>query len=67
MIENLFPNVDWTKMWEATVETLYMTAVSTLLTFIIGLALGFCFSYRVQVNYGQISWSILLQGLRQYI
>ena len=21
MIENLFPNVDWTKMWEATLET----------------------------------------------
>lgn len=40
MIENLFPNVDWDKMWEATVETLYMTAVSTLFTFIIGLALG---------------------------
>jgi D-methionine transport system permease protein len=40
MIENLFPNVDWTKMWEATEETLYMTAVSTLFTFFIGLALG---------------------------
>ncbi|MCZ2260477.1 methionine ABC transporter permease [Sporosarcina sp. G11-34] len=40
MIENLFPNVDWAKMWNATVETIYMTAISTLLTFIIGLALG---------------------------
>ncbi|MER2090389.1 MAG: methionine ABC transporter permease [Sporosarcina sp.] len=40
MIENLFPNVDWTKMWEATVETLYMTAVSTFFTLIIGLGLG---------------------------
>lgn len=40
MIETLFPNVDWAKMWEATEETLYMTAVSTVLTFIIGLALG---------------------------
>lgn len=40
MIENLFPNVDWPKMWNATVETIYMTAISTLLTFIIGLALG---------------------------
>ncbi len=38
MIENLFPNVDWTKMWEATVETLYMTAVSTFFTFVIGLS-----------------------------
>jgi D-methionine transport system permease protein len=40
MIENLFPNVDWPKMWDATVETLYMTAASTLFTFIIGLVLG---------------------------
>lgn len=40
MIENLFPNVDWPKMWEATLETLYMTAMSTIFTFVIGLALG---------------------------
>ena len=40
MIENLFPNVDWAKMWEAAEQTLYMTAVSTLFTFVIGLALG---------------------------
>lgn len=40
MIETLFPNVDWAKMWEATEETLYMTAVSTVLTLVFGLALG---------------------------
>ncbi|HSJ38710.1 MAG TPA: methionine ABC transporter permease [Planococcus sp. (in: firmicutes)] len=40
MIESLFPNVDWDKMWEATIETLYMTAMSTLFTFIFGLMLG---------------------------
>lgn len=40
MIESLFPNVDWEKMWEATVETLYMTAMSTFFTFVIGLVLG---------------------------
>lgn len=40
MIENLFPNVDWPKMWEAALETLYMTAMSTVFTFVIGLALG---------------------------
>lgn len=40
MIENLFPNVDWEKMWNATEQTLYMTAVSTVLTFVIGLLLG---------------------------
>ncbi|MGX7596360.1 methionine ABC transporter permease [Planococcus plakortidis] len=40
MLETLFPNVDWQDMWEATLETIYMTAVSTLFTFIIGLVLG---------------------------
>lgn len=40
MIETLLPNVNWEKMWEATVETLYMTGVSTLYTFIFGLLLG---------------------------
>lgn len=36
----LFPNVDWEEMWQATLETLYMTGVSTIVTFILGLALG---------------------------
>ncbi|MGG3912463.1 methionine ABC transporter permease [Bacillus sp. es.034] len=40
MIENVFPNVDWEKMWEATVETLYMTGMSVLITFVVGLILG---------------------------
>ncbi|ANU25890.1 methionine ABC transporter permease [Planococcus versutus] len=40
MIESLFPNVDWDSMLEATLETLYMTTLSTLFTFILGLALG---------------------------
>lgn len=36
----LFPNVDWEEMWQATLETLYMTGVSTIVTFILGLVLG---------------------------
>ncbi|WP_342505930.1 methionine ABC transporter permease [Sporosarcina sp. FSL K6-2383] len=40
MIETLFPNVDWPKMWEATVETIYMTVLSTFFTLVIGLVLG---------------------------
>lgn len=39
-MESLFPNVDWDSMWEATLETLYMTAMSTFFTFVIGLVLG---------------------------
>ncbi|MCR8847660.1 ABC transporter permease [Rossellomorea sp. SC111] len=40
MMENLFPNVDWEKMWEATIETLYMTGMSVLITFVVGMILG---------------------------
>jgi D-methionine transport system permease protein len=40
MIEQLFPNVNWARMLEATLETLYMTAVSVLATFILGTILG---------------------------
>ena len=40
MLSQLFPNVDWGKMSEALYETVYMTAVSTLITFILGLAIG---------------------------
>ncbi len=40
MIENLLPHVDWLIMWNKTLETIYMTLVSTFFTFVIGLALG---------------------------
>jgi len=40
MFETLLPNVNWEKMWEATAETLYMTGISVVVTFILGLLLG---------------------------
>ncbi|MCP3740568.1 methionine ABC transporter permease [Rossellomorea sp. BNER] len=40
MLENIFPNVDWEKMWEATVETMYMTGMAVVITFILGIILG---------------------------
>ncbi|WP_416828508.1 methionine ABC transporter permease [Ectobacillus polymachus] len=39
-MDSLFPNVDWGDIWQATGETLYMTAISTLATFVFGLLLG---------------------------
>lgn len=36
----LFPSVDWEKMWAATGETLYMTGYSIVVTFVLGLILG---------------------------
>jgi D-methionine transport system permease protein len=37
---NLFPNVDWDMMFTATKETLYMTIISIIATFVLGLILG---------------------------
>jgi D-methionine transport system permease protein len=40
MVESLFPNVNWESMWEATIQTAYMTAISVLATFVLGILLG---------------------------
>ncbi|MBA2871462.1 D-methionine transport system permease protein [Anoxybacillus calidus] len=40
MWSNLLPNVQWDKIWAATAETLYMTGISVLATFILGIILG---------------------------
>ncbi|MFJ7753012.1 methionine ABC transporter permease [Peribacillus muralis] len=40
MLEELLPNVDWEKMIEATKKTLYMTSISVVATFFIGILLG---------------------------
>ncbi|PEW07297.1 methionine ABC transporter permease [Bacillus cereus] len=39
-MDKLLANVDWNQMLEATGETLYMTAVAALATFVLGLILG---------------------------
>jgi D-methionine transport system permease protein len=40
MVNQLLPNVKWDKMLDATLDTLYMTAVSVVATFIFGVILG---------------------------
>ncbi|MBS4190660.1 ABC transporter permease [Bacillus sp. FJAT-49705] len=40
MLNSWFPNVSWEKMWEATIETLYMTSISVIATFFLGIILG---------------------------
>lgn len=40
MLEELLPNVDWEDIIEATKQTLYMTSVSVVATFFIGIILG---------------------------
>ena len=36
----LLPNVKWDKMFSATLETLYMTAIAGIFVFILGLIIG---------------------------
>lgn len=40
MLSTWFPNVQWDVLLEATKETLYMSAISVVITFFLGLALG---------------------------
>ena len=40
MTESLFPHLKWPQLWSATLETLYMTALSGAATFVLGIALG---------------------------
>ncbi|WP_026688448.1 methionine ABC transporter permease [Alteribacter aurantiacus] len=40
MAEIFFPNVNWDRLWDATVETLYMTGMSVVFTFLFGTILG---------------------------
>ena len=39
-MDKLLTNVDWNQMLAATGETLYMTAIAALATFVLGLILG---------------------------
>ena len=40
MTETWFPHLKWDQLWAATQETLYMTALSGVATFVLGLVLG---------------------------
>ncbi|MEB1808635.1 MAG: ABC transporter permease [Bacillaceae bacterium] len=40
MFNDWFAKMKWDKLWEATVETIYMTSISVAATFVIGLVLG---------------------------
>ncbi|WP_433959151.1 methionine ABC transporter permease [Cytobacillus horneckiae] len=40
MLNEWLPNVNWERMWEATRETLYMTSISVVATFVLGIILG---------------------------
>ena len=55
MLEQLFPNVKWEMMIEATIETLYMTAISVVATFFLGIILRVNFIFnKLKGIYGKI-------------
>lgn len=56
MIEILFPNVDWEKAWEKTAETLYMTGVSIIAIFFIGIILGLLLFLTSKGNLWENKW-----------
>lgn len=40
MLDQLLPHLKWDQLWAATQETLYMTALSGIATFVLGIVLG---------------------------
>lgn len=56
MLNQWFPNVKWDNMWEATYETLYMTGISTLATFVFGIILGLLLFLTAKGNIWQNSF-----------
>ncbi|MCU9612845.1 ABC transporter permease [Caldibacillus lycopersici] len=56
MIETIFPNVDLIKAWEKTIETLYMTGLSLLWIFLIGIILGLLLFLTAKGNMWENQW-----------
>ncbi len=52
-MDKLLANVDWNQMLEATGETLYMTAIAALATFVLGLILGLLLFMTAKIIYGK--------------
>lgn len=62
MLETYFPNVNWETMWEATRETLYMTGVSIIFVFILGVMLGLILFLTSKGNLWQNRFIYVLVG-----
>ncbi|MEA3320365.1 MAG: methionine ABC transporter permease [Bacillota bacterium] len=56
----MLERVNWDKMWEATLETLYMSSISVVATFILGIVLGLLLFLTAK---GNIWESRLVNGL----
>ncbi|KJE28964.1 binding--dependent transport system inner membrane component family protein [Geobacillus kaustophilus] len=56
MLADLLPNVQWGKMWAATVETLYMTGMAVAATFVLGIVLGLLLFLTSKGNLWENRW-----------
>ncbi|WP_226682245.1 methionine ABC transporter permease [Sutcliffiella horikoshii] len=56
----MLERVNWDKMWEATLETLYMSSISVVATFVLGIVLGLLLFLTAK---GNIWESRLINGL----
>lgn len=56
----MLERVNWDKMWEATLETLYMSSISVVATFVLGIVLGLLLFLTAK---GNIWESRLVNGL----
>ncbi|MCC5889973.1 MAG: ABC transporter permease [Alkalibacterium sp.] len=52
-----FEDVSWDRLWTATLQTLYMTAISVVLVFLLGLILGLIL---YETRHHQTIWSVAL-------
>lgn len=56
MVAEFLPNVKWEKIWEAAIETLYMTGISVFATFILGILLGLLLFLTSKGNLWENRW-----------
>lgn len=56
MLNELLPNVKWPIVWNATVETLYMTAISVVITAFLGILLGLLLYLTDKGNLWENKW-----------
>ncbi|MCL7745649.1 methionine ABC transporter permease [Halalkalibacter alkaliphilus] len=56
MLDQWFGRVRWDRLWDATLETLYMTGISVAATFIIGLILGLVLYLTSKGNLWENKW-----------
>ncbi|KHF41706.1 methionine ABC transporter permease [Halalkalibacter okhensis] len=56
MLDQWFGRVRWDRLWDATLETLYMTGISVAATFVIGLILGLILYLTSKGNLWENKW-----------